>query len=527
MRHRKTLGDMYGRLVIHYRAGGPVSTIVILALLIAAPATFAAGCEGLSALSLPATTITRAEAVAAGAFTLSNSNPNSGQQNPFGQLPAFCRVAATIRPTSDSEIKIEVWMPAAGWNGKFMGVGNGGWSGAISYPQLAAAVGRGYASASTNTGHDGGDASFVPGHPEKLVDFAYRAVHEMTVKAKAVTEAYYGNAPARAYWNGCSSGGKQGLKEGQKYPRDYDGIIAGAPANYWTHLMAGDLWPAVVTLKDPAAALPPAKLQVLHKAALAACDKLDGVEDGLLESPGGCSFDPASVQCKDAAQENCLSATQVESARKIYAGARNPRTGKQVFPGMAPGSELGWTALAGREPFGIPVSHFKHVVFNKPDWETLTLDFDKDVELADKLDKGLIGATDPDLKEFFAHGGKLIVYHGWNDQLITPLNSIDYYNSVAAKLGGVAKIDGSFRLFMAPAMNHCSGGDGPSRFDTVSALEQWVEQGKAPDRIVASHVAAGNQVDRTRPLCAYPQVARYTGTGSIDDAANFTCVRAK
>src|SRR3954469_24642932 len=243
-----------------------------LILFLAAPA-FAADCPSLATLSLPATTITKAEPVAAGAFTLLNQNP--AQPNPYRQLPAFCRVAATIRPTSDSEIKIEVWLPADGWNGKYMGVGNGGWSGNIVYSALSNAVSRGYAAASTNTGHDGGDASFVPGHPEKLVDFAYRAVHEMTLKAKAVAEAYYGNTPARAYWNGCSSGGKQGLKEAQKFPRDYDGIIAGAPANYWTHLMAGDLWPAVVTLKEPAASLPPAKLEVLHKAALAACDKID------------------------------------------------------------------------------------------------------------------------------------------------------------------------------------------------------------------------------------------------------------
>jgi feruloyl esterase len=489
------------------------------------PAAYGASCESLSALSLPATAITKVEAVAAGAFTVPDLNPR--QQTAFRRLPAFCRVAATIRPTSDSEIKIEVWMPAEGWNGKFMGVGNGGWSGAIVYPALAAALTRGYAAASTNTGHDGGDASFVPGHPEKLVDFAYRAVHEMTVKAKAVTEAYYAKAPARAYWNGCSSGGKQGLKEAQMFPRDYDGIVAGAPANYWTHLMAGDLWPSVVTLKDPAASLPPAKLQVLHRAALAACDNLDGVEDGLLENPARCRFDPATVQCGDGAQDNCLTAAQVEAARKIYGGARSPRTSKQVFPGMPPGSELVWTALAGPKPFGIPLSHFRHVVFNDPDWDFLSLDFDKDVALADKIDKGLINATDPNLKEFFSRGGKLIVYHGWNDQLIAALNSIDYYKSVAEKMGGAAKIDGSFRLFMAPGMNHCSGGDGPSQFDAVAALEQWVEQGKAPDRIVASHPSGEGQVDRTRPLCPYPQVARYTGSGSTDDAANFACAQQK
>jgi feruloyl esterase len=378
-----------------------------------------------------------------------------------------------------------------------------------------------------NTGHDGGEASFVPGHPEKLVDFGYRAVHEMTLKAKALTKAYYGKAPAHAYWNGCSSGGMQGLKEAQKFPDDYDGIVAGAPANYWTHLMAGVLWPALVTHKDPAASLPPAKLAVVHKAALAACDKLDGVEDGLLENPARCAFDPATVQCKSDAQENCLTTAQVEAARKIYAGARNPRTGEKVFPGMPPGSELGWTVLAGPKPFGIPVSHFQHVVFNNPGWDFLSLDFDKDVALADKLDQGLIGATDPNLKDFFAHGGKLIVYHGWTDPVISPLNSIDYYNSVTAKMGGATRIDGAFRLFTAPGMNHCGGGDGPARFDTVAALEQWVEQGKAPDRIAACHVSAGSQVDRTRPLCPYPRVARYTGTGSRDDAVNFTCVRDK
>jgi feruloyl esterase len=502
-----------------------VSTTLILALLAALPAAFASDCESLSRLALPDTTITKSEAVGAGAFTPPSSN--SGQPPPFAKLPAFCRVAATIRPTSDSEIKIEVWMPADGWNGKFMGVGNGGWSGGIVYPALAMAVGRGYAAASTNTGHDGGDASFAPDHPEKLVDFAYRAVHEMTVKAKEITKAYYGKAPARAYWNGCSSGGKQGLKEAQKFPQDYDGIVAGAPANNWTHLMVGDLWPAVVTRKDPAASLPPAKLEVLHTAVLAACDKLDGVKDGLLENPVRCPFDPATVQCKDGEQDNCLTAAQVETARKIYGGARSPSTGKQIFPGMPPGSELVWTALAGAKPLGIPVSHFQHVVFNNPNWDFLSLDFDKDVAMADKLDKGMIGATDPDLREFFGHGGKLIVYHGWNDQLISPLNSIDYYNSVAAKLGGAAKIDGSFRLFMAPGVNHCGGGDGPSRFDAVAAIEQWVEQGKAPDSLVASHASGGNPVDRTRPLCPYPQVARYAGTGSSDDAANFTCLRDK
>jgi feruloyl esterase len=407
-----------------------------------------------------------------------------------------------------------------------MGVGNGGWSGAVVYPALSMAVNRGYAAASTNTGHDGATAEFALGHPEKLVDFGYRAVHEMTLKGKTLTEAFYSKAPQRSYWNGCSSGGKQGLKEAQKFPQDYDGIIAGAPANYWTHLMTGDLWPAVVTHKDPDAALPETALRVLHKAAIEACDALDGVKDGLIEDPMRCHFDPGTVACKGSDTEGCLTPRQVEAARKIYAGAKNSKTGKSIFPGMTPGSELVWPALAGKQPFMIPVHHFQYVVFKDPKWDFLTLNFDKDVALADKTDNGLLNATDPNLKPFFSHGGKLLMYHGWNDQLISPINSVDYYNSVVKTMGGAAKINNNFRLFMAPGMNHCGGGDGPSRIDPSSVIDDWVSNDKAPDQIIAEHVE-GNKVDRSRPLCPYPQVAKYKGSGSIDEAANFTCAVVK
>ena len=500
--------------------------IALLAATITAPAIFGDTCESLSKLALPDTTVTRAETVEAGAFPAPSAPP--GQQASFKSLPAFCRIAAELKPTADSDIKIEVWMPSERWNGKFMGVGNGGWSGAIVYPALAMAVNRGYAAASTNTGHDGGDAAFALGHPEKLADFGYRAVHEMTVKGKAIVAAFYSKVPERSYWNGCSSGGKQGLKEAQKFPRDYDGIVAGAPANYWTHLMIGDLWPAMATLANPAGFLPPAKLAIIHQAVLLACDNLDGVKDGLIEDPMNCHFDPGTLLCEDADTEGCLTAPQVESARKIYGGAKNPRTGKQIFPGMTPGSELVWGALAGGpEPFRIPVSHFRYVVSKNKNWDYKTLDFDKDVALADKLDNGLLNATDPNLKDFFARGGKLLMYHGWNDQLISPLNSVNYYNTVAHKMGGVAKINDSFRLFMAPGMNHCGGGDGPSRIDPVRAMEGWVEQGKAPDKLLAAHPAAGNNIERTRPLCPFPQIAKYKGNGSIEDAANFVCASGK
>ena len=497
-------------------------------------------CESLASLKLPNTTITLAQTVAAGAF--SPPAPLSGVPPPpaaapvpsaqtFEDLPAFCRVAATLRPSSDSDIKIEVWMPVSGWNGKFEAVGNGGWAGTISYANpvkgraLAGALARGYAAASTDTGHTGtgGDGSFAFDHAEKLVDFAYRAVHEMTVKAKTIVQTYYGTAPKLSYWNGCSTGGRQGLKEAQRYPADYNGIIAGAPANYMTHLSTQSLWVAHATMKDPASRIPREKFVMIHKAVLDACDAGDGVKDGVLEDPTQCRFDPGVLQCKGEDSSTCLTQPQVEAARKIYGPARNPRTGREIFPGLEPGSELGWAALAGGPaPFSISVDHCRYVVFKNPNWDYKTLDFDKDVERADQTDNGLINATDPNLKSFFGRGGKLLMYHGWNDQLIAPRNTINYYTSVVNAVGDMSKSFGSIRLFMVPGMNHCAGGEGPSSFDELTALEQWVEQGKAPDQLMASRQSSGS-VDRTRPLCPYPQVAEYKGTGSTDEAANFMC----
>ena len=486
-----------------------------------------AACDTLATLVRPHATITSAQLVAAGAF----APPGRGaapasDASPFDSLPAFCRVAATLAPSADSDIKIEVWMPAAGWNGKLQAVGNGGWSGAIPYGPLGAALRRGYAAASTDTGHSGGSGRFAQGHPEKLIDFAWRAVHEMTVQAKAIIAAFYGSGPRLSYWTGCSSGGKQGLKEAQRFPADYDGIVAGAPANFWTHLMVGDLWPAHATLIDPASYIPQEKYAAIHNAALDACDALDGVRDGLIEDPTRCRFDPKALLCAGADSPTCLTAPQVEAARKIYAGPSDPRTGKQIFPGLEPGSELGWNALAGGpEPLPIPVDHFKYVVFEDPRWDFRTLSFDRDVERADALDHGLINATDANLKPYFgsrAHRGKLLLYHGWNDQLIAPRNTINYYKSVVDAVGDPRKAADSVRLFMVPGMAHCAGGEGTTSFDAVSAIEQWVEQGKAPDQIVAAHLRAG-VADRTRPLCPYPQVAQYTGTGSTDDAASFAC----
>jgi feruloyl esterase len=484
----------------------------------------AATCESLATLALPDTTITMAQTVAAGAFVMPGGGFMPSPISPKS-LPAFCRVAATLRPSKDSDIKIEVWLPSDGWNGKFQGVGNGGWTGSITYPALMEALQKGYASASTDTGHTGNplDGSFALGHPEKVTDFGYRAVHEMTLKGKAIVAAFYQKNPQYSYWNGCSSGGKQGLKEAQRYPEDYDGIIAGAPANYWTHLTTATVWVGAATHKDPASFIPTEKYKVIHDAVIKACDAVDGLKDGLIDDPRRCHFDPKVLECPGGDAPTCLTAPQVEAAKKIYGPATNPRTGEAIFPGLEPGSELGWAFMAGgKEPSEIGVAEFRNIVYHDPNWDWRTFDFDKGVALAEKVDQNTITANDPNLKPFFSHGGKLLMYHGWTDPLIAPENSINYYTSVLDKMGGASKASSSIRLFMVPGMDHCGGGAGPNSFDSVSVIEQWVEKGNPPATIIASH-SSGGKVDRTRPLCTYPQVARYKGSGSIDEAANFVC----
>ncbi|MGE3707738.1 MAG: tannase/feruloyl esterase family alpha/beta hydrolase [Vicinamibacterales bacterium] len=499
-----------------------MKTTTLLFGLIAIPAlahaqTTAPSCDQLAgALKLPNTTVTLAQLVPAGPFT-PPAAPGGQAPQAIADLPAFCRVAATIAPTSDSDIKMEVWMPASGWNGRFQGVGNGGWAGSIQYGALAGAVKKGYAAASTDTGHVGGTAAFAVGHPEKLVDFAHRAVHEMAVQAKAVASTFYGSAPKYSYFVGCSNGGRQGFKSAQQYPGDFDGIVSGAPAFQWSSTMAASVAIAQTTMSDEANRLPADKLKVLHQAVIGACDAKDGVTDGVIENPNACTFDPRVLECKSGDGPACLTAAQVKAAAMIY-----DRDGSGPFVGLKPGSEPGWTQLAGGPtPFRVGDELFKYIVFKNPNWDFLTFKFPQDLELAQQIDKGLIDATDPNLKPFADRGGKLLVWHGWADQVIGSQHSIDYYNRVVATIGEAAA-DKAVRLFMAPGVTHCGGGVGPSQFDALAAVEQWVEQGKAPASLLASRVTDGT-VDRTRPICAYPQVAVYTGTGSTDDAANFVC----
>jgi feruloyl esterase len=477
-------------------------------------------CEALAALSLPDSVISAATLVPAGGFVPDGPAPAGIPASLYQTLPAFCRVEATITPVPDSRIGFEVWMPAAGWNGKLMGTGNGGAQGAIFHFAMAVPLQRGYAVANTDTGHtgDGADWSFAVGHPEKLTDYAWRAVHEMTVRAKLIIEAHYGSAPRLSYWTGCSSGGRQGLMEAQRFPADYDGIIAGAPANAWVPLMAHTLL-VQRAMTDPAGKLPLEKLPVLREAAIAACDAADGVVDRVAEDPSRCEFDPGSLRCARGDGPTCLTDAQIELARRVYRGASNPRTGAPILPGPEPASEREWAAYSGAFPIG--ANYFRDLIFGDPRWDPLTFDFDADVARASRLEAGQIDATDPDLGAFAARGGRLLLWHGWSDGLIPPGSTIQYYRAVAARLGADAARD-HVRLFMAPGVDHCWGGEGPYEIDALSALERWVEQGEPPERVLASRPLDGGGA-RSRPLCPYPQIARYGGSGSSDDHASFEC----
>ena len=500
----------------------------------AGAAALATSCDRLIDLDLPDTSITHAESAPAGGFT-----PPGGSA--ALDAPAFCRVAGVIAPA----INFEVWLPETGWNGKFQGIGNGGMAGSLRYDRMATALNRGYAAAATDTGHvsQGGafDATWAFGRPDLIEDFGHRALHLTTVNAKAITAAHYGRPADYSYYVGCSKGGQQGLMEAQRYPQDYDGLIAGNPAHDWTSFYAAaHLWYSQATLADPDSYIPADKLPLLGDAVNAACDALDGIEDGVLDDPRACDFDPAQLTCA-AGQDpaTCFTPKQVEAVRAIWTGTTNA-AGERVYPGLVPGGEAtrgGWDRwVSGEEPFTslhwlAAEGFFRNLVFDDLEWDFRSFDYDEDLAFALEKVGAALDAVDPDLRPLRDLGGKLLVYHGWSDADISPLGSIDYYEDAVSVVGdgrdretALADTREFFRLFMAPGMGHCAGGPGPNRFDALAALEQWVEEGQAPDRIVASRLTGG-VVDRTRPLCPYPEIARWNGTGSTDDAANFVCVR--
>jgi len=530
--------------------GRGTSVLLFAAAALGSRAAAAASCESLASLHLPDTTITVAAMVPAGAF------------DPPGATPpidtAACRVAGVIKPTSDSSIVFEVWMPATGWNGKFLSAGEGGYAGAVNYGGIADALRRGYAGGSTDTGHPVGTADFAPGHPEKVTDFGWRAKHLQAVRSKDIIRAFYGRQITHSYFSSCSNGGRQALMEIQRFPDDYDGLLVGAPAHDWTHLFAGFIWNEQALFNTPGAYLTASKLTAIQAATLNTCDALDGVTDGVVEDPRRCTFDPASIACPAGTDgPSCLTPPQVAATRKIMGGARNPRTGKQIFPGWfasaaaAPG---GWSAwITGPAVPGASIQaffgngYFGRFIQEIPApgvWDYSTFNFDSDMASADAKPVGgavTMNAVDPELGDFRRANrqGKIIQWHGWEDPAISAVSSVDYYNEVLSANPGAREF---YRLFMAPGMLHCGSGPGPNSFgqslaqatpldhsaqnDILTALERWVENGVPPKRIVAVKYVndqPAQGVLRTRPLCAYPRVAVYRGSGSTDDAANFDC----
>jgi feruloyl esterase len=504
-------------------------------------------CESLASLSLPDTTITVAAMVPAGTF------------DPPGAPPPIdttaCRVAGSIHPTSDSDIRFEVWMPASGWNGKFLSAGEGGYAGTINYNGIAGALRRGYAGGSTDTGHVGGTADFAPGHPEKVTDFGWRGKHLQAARSKDIIRAFYGRPAKHSYFSSCSNGGRQALMEIQRFPEDYDGLIVGAPANNWTHHFAGFVWNEQALFNTPGAWMAQSKLQAVQAATLASCDALDGVTDGVAEDPRRCRFEPASIACPAGTDgPSCLTPPQVAAVSKIMQGPRNPRTGRQIYPGYftsAAGENASWPAwIVGPNVPGASIQgffgngFFGRIVEEIPApgaWDFSTFDFDADMAAADAKTERTMNATETDLSAFVHRHrrGKIIMWHGWEDPAISARDAVDYYEKVVRANDDAKDF---FRLFMVPGMLHCGGGPGPNAFgqnlaqaqplsnspehDVLSALERWVEHGVAPQHIIAVKYVndqPAQGVLRTRPLCPYPKVAVYGGSGSTDDAANFRC----
>ncbi len=517
----------------------------VLLGLVAQTATPARGanCAELVQLILPDVTLTSATDVAAGLFT------PPGSSNAL-EVPAFCRVVAVARPTPDSVIHFEVWIPSAKqWNHDLLGVGNGGYMGAIHFEDMADGLKRGFATTSTDTGHTGADLTFGAGHPEKIVDWGYRAIHIMTESAKLIIRDYAGAFPRHSFFMGCSTGGHQALSEVQRFPADYDGVVAGDPGNDRVHLNVGFLWSFAATHQaNGETILPTSKLPLINRAAVTACDAADGIRDGIISEPQACHFDPGVLLCKGEENDQCLTTAQVAAVNKVYAGPRNPRTGGQIIAGYSPGSENdvgdnwagGWKTYITERREPMRLDFWKYWVFNDPAWDWRTFDYDRDVAYADaKL--SAVNASSADLRSFRSRGGKILMYSGWADPTGPPMDAVNYYQRVEEATGGRQRTESFFRLFMAPGMAHCGGGPGPNLFggygppgpvspetkidpehDVLSAVVKWVENGSAPHHLVATHLR-NDKIDRTRLLCPYPKVARWNGTGSSDDAKNFIC----
>lgn len=482
-------------------------------------------CEALRTLTWPGASVTAAERVAPGALSVAAADVAEGTQQSvnaaLARLPAFCRVKIAAKPGPGSDVRIEVWLPAAAWNGRLQAVGDGGLAGFIPFGLMAPALAGGYATAGTDTGHVGANVDFMPGNPDKLLDFAYRSTHELAKAAKAVITAHYGRPAQWSYYNACSGGGRHGLTSAQRFPADFDGIVAGAPSWNQARLDAGRIGINLVVNRTPAHRIPASKYAMIHRAVLQACDGLDGVADGVIENPRACPFDYASLQCRGADGPDCLTPAQVESARILTSPFRDPAGNRVLLAThLRPGSELHWGTLASPQPLANSVARVRRLHLKDVNHEFRLENVATDVEQAAQRDQGLLASDRFDLQPFFSRGGKLLMWHGWSDPQVPAEGSILFRDRVRAAVGGLA--DEGLALFMLPGVLHCRGGPGADNFDAMAAITAWVEQGQKPQRIVAARRVDG-QVVSTRPLCPFPQVARYSGAGSTDVAANFTC----
>jgi hypothetical protein len=473
-------------------------------------------CESLASVSLTNTTITSAV-----------SDPGNAT------TPASCRVhAITTHPPVGDQVNIDIWLPLAAWNGRFQGTGGGGFSGG-GPGSLPAPLRAGYAAGATDTGHAGGSGSFALSPENRLNwqlirDNAYLGIHEMTLVGKALTREFYGTRPRYSYFNGCSTGGRQGLSEAQRYPSDYDGILAGAPAINWPKLHVEQLWGELVML-EAGNFLPQCKFQAATTAAIAACDTVDGVQDGVIEDPSRCHYDPAALVGTTTAC-GTITAADADVIRKIWQGPRR-LDGSFLWYGLPRGAAFsGVSNTTGNPPTGAPffitIEWFRYFLKQDRAWDWRTTSFEEYELLFDQSVEefgAVLGTDNPDLSAFRDRGGKILVWHGWADPLIYPQGTIDYYERVLNELGGAPKTDRFIRLFLAPGVGHCGGGAGPAPNDPFQAVVKWVEEGDAPDTVLAVRRDASGNVVRSRPLCPYPLAARYNGRGSTDDAANFRC----
>ncbi len=513
------------------------ATLAATAVAAATPAS-ADNCSSLaSSFHRPNTTITTAQTVPAGTFVTPTVPPQS-----ITGLPQFCRVAGFTTPTSDSHIQFEVWMPS-GWNLKYLQAGCGGFCGSISYSGMAEPLRRGYVVAATDDGHEasGIDASWAAGHPEKVVDFGYRSLKETTDVAKDLILAFQKIGPRRSYFMGCSDGGREALMEAQRFPQDFDGIVAGSPANFWTHLMAGFVWDQLALTATSSGDLSQADLNVLSNGVLAQCAGHDGgiSTDQFLNNPLACRFNPDKLS---------LTKDKAEAIEKISSGPPG------IFPGYGPGGEASnpadwpaWITGSGDPAFGLQElfasNYFKYIVFPNSGWTPNSFSVAENAHQADVRTGAILNSVDPNLGAFKLRGGKLIQYVGWSDSAISPRNDINYYKAVTDVMGGKEETQEFYRLFMVPGMAHCAGGPGPNAFgqisglngpspsdpadDILSALDRWVEHRVAPDKIIATKYAndvPAQGIAFQRPLCTFPKISKYKGMFSTTLASSFECV---